>query len=93
MGVRLALGAEGGDIRGLVLGQSLRLALIGVVVGIAGALVVTRLMENLLYGVSATDPWTYGAVALILAAVATIASAVPAARAARVDPIRVLRSE
>jgi ABC-type lipoprotein release transport system permease subunit len=50
-------------------------------------------MENLLFGVSATDPWTYGAVALILAAVATIASAVPAARAARVDPIRVLRSE
>jgi putative ABC transport system permease protein len=93
MGVRLALGAEGGDIRGLVLRQSLRLALIGVVVGIAGALGMTRLMENLLFGVSATDPWTYGAVALILAAVATIASAVPAARAARVDPIRVLRSE
>jgi putative ABC transport system permease protein len=93
MGVRLALGAEGGDIRGLVLRQSLRLASIGVVLGIAGALGVTRLMENLLFGVSATDPWTYGAVALILAAVATSASAVPAARAARVDPIRVLRSE
>ena len=93
MGVRLALGAEGGDIRGLVLAQSLRLVGIGVVVGVAGGVAVTRLMTNLLFGVSPTDPWTYGVVALILTGVATLASAVPAVRAGRVDPIRVLRSD
>ena len=93
MGVRVALGAEGGDIRGLVLGQSLRLVAFGLVLGVAGGLVVTRFLANLLFGVSPTDPWTYGIVSLVLAAVATFASAVPAMRAARVDPIRVLRSE
>jgi len=93
MGVRLALGAEGADIRSLVLGQSLRLVAAGLVVGVLGGLAVTRLMKNLLFGVSATDPWTYGVVALALAVVAVLASALPAFRAARVDPIRVLRSE
>jgi ABC-type antimicrobial peptide transport system permease subunit len=63
------------------------------VVGVLGGLAVTRLMKNLLFGVSATDPWTYGVVALVLAVVAMLASALPAFRAARVDPIRVLRSE
>jgi predicted permease len=93
MGVRLALGAEGGDIRGLVLGQSLRMVAIGLLVGTAGALALTRLMDSLLFGVGARDPWTYGTVALILAGVAVVASALPAIRAARVDPIRVLRTE
>jgi putative ABC transport system permease protein len=93
MGVRLALGAEGGDIRGLVLGQSLRMVAFGLLIGTAGALALTRLMDSLLFGVGARDPWTYGTVALILAGVAAVASALPAVRAARVDPIRVLRTE
>jgi len=93
MGVRLALGAGGGDIRGLVLRQSLTLVVVGLLVGVAGGLAVTRLMKNLLFNVSSTDPWTYGIVALVLAAVASAASALPARRAARVDPIQVLRSE
>jgi ABC-type antimicrobial peptide transport system permease subunit len=93
MGVRLALGAEARDIRGLVLRQSLRFVGLGLVLGVAGGLSVTRLMENLLFGVSAADPWTYAVVALTLAGVAVLASAVPAVRAGRVDPIRVLRSE
>jgi len=93
MGVRLAMGAEAGDIRGLVLGQSIKLVVFGLVLGTAGSLLVTRLMASLLFGVSATDPWTYGSVAIVLAAVAVLAGAIPAARAARVDPIRVLRAE
>ncbi len=93
MGVRLALGAEGGDIRAMVLRQSLKLVAAGLVLGAAGAVALTRLMDNLLFGVSATDPWTYGATALVLAGVATLAAAAPAVRAARVDPIRVLNAE
>jgi putative ABC transport system permease protein len=93
MGVRLALGAEGSDIGGLILRQSMSLVTIGLVVGLAGGLALTRLMGDLLFGISPSDPWTYGAVALTLIAVATAASAVPARRAARVDPIQVLRVE
>ena len=93
MGVRLALGAEGAHVRGLVLLQSSKLVALGLVVGIAGGIALTRLMENLLWEVSATDPWTFGAVSLVLAAVAAAASAIPARRAARVDPIRVLKTE
>jgi len=93
MGVRLALGAEGSDIRGLVLGQSLRLVGLGLVLGVGGALIVTRMMSKLLFGVSAADPWIFGGVALLLAAVALAASVVPAARASRVDPVRVLGSD
>lgn len=93
MGVRLALGAEDGDIRGLVLRQSLTMVLVGLILGVAGGLALTRLMKNLLFNVSSTDPWTYGIVAVVLAIVAAAASALPARRAARVDPIRVLRSE
>ena len=93
MGVRLALGAGGGDIRRLVLGQSLAFVAVGLAVGIAVALQVTRLMGNLLFGVSPADPWTYGAVGAAFTLVAAAAAAVPARRAARVDPIRVLRAE
>ncbi len=93
MGVRLALGAESGDIRGLVLGQSLRMVGMGVVLGVGGGLLLTRVLRSLLYGVSATDPWTYVGVAVGLTAVAGAASLIPAARAARVDPMRVLRTE
>jgi len=93
MGVRVALGAEGGDIRALVLRQSLTLVAVGLAVGVVGGLSIARLLDNLLFGVSASDPWTYGSVALVLTAVAVAASALPARRAARVDPIRVLRAE
>jgi len=93
MGVRLALGAGGGDIGGLILRQSLTFVAIGLAVGVVAGLQAVRLMDGLLFGVSATDPWTYGVVALALALVATAAAAVPARRAARVDPIRVLRAE
>jgi ABC-type antimicrobial peptide transport system permease subunit len=93
MGVRLALGAEGAQIGRLVLRQSLVLVAIGLVVGIAGALGLTRLMDNLLFGVGAADPWTYLIVSGTLTAVAAAASALPAWRAARVDPIEVLKAE
>jgi predicted permease len=93
MGVRLALGAEGGDIRDLVLRQSLTLVGVGLTVGVVVGLSLTGLMDNLLFGVSATDPWTYGVVSVLLGLVAVAASALPARRAARVDPMRVLRAE
>lgn len=92
MGVRIALGAEGEDIQWLVLRSSLAPVALGLAIGLAGGLLLMRLMENLLFGVSAADPWTYGIVALILACVAAAATAVPARRAARVDPIQVLRA-
>ena len=93
MGVRVALGAERADIRGLVLRSSLGPVVLGLAAGLVGGLVLTRLMGNLLFGVSATDPWTFGLVALILAGVAAFASWLPARRAARVDPIQVLRAD
>ena len=73
--------------------DSLGPVVLGLAVGLIGGLVLTRLMGKLLFGVSATDPWTFSVVALILAGVAAVASSVPARRAARVDPIQVLRAE
>jgi putative ABC transport system permease protein len=77
----------------LVLGEGLRLSLVGVVVGIACALALTRVMRNLLYGVSATDPITFFTVSAVLVGVALAACYLPARRAARVDPIVALRFE
>ncbi|HET7189116.1 MAG TPA: FtsX-like permease family protein, partial [Gemmatimonadaceae bacterium] len=93
IGVRMALGAQNGDVLRLVLAQGLRLTLIGLGVGFAGALVVSRVLSSVLYGVSPTDPVAFGAVALALTLVALLASYVPARWATRVDPIRALRSE
>jgi putative ABC transport system permease protein len=93
MGVRLALGAEGRAISGMIMKQSLTFVAIGLFVGVIGGLALTRLMEGLLFGVSASDPWTYGVVAVTLTAVAAAASALPARTAARVDPIQVLKTE
>ena len=92
-GIRMALGANRHDVFRLVLGQGTRLTLLGIGLGIVAALIVTRLMATLLYGISATDPLTFVAVALLLALVALAACYIPARRATRVDPIVALRYE
>ncbi len=93
MGVRLALGATPGAIARLVLGQGARLVVIGLALGIVGAVVLTRLMTSLLFEITPTDPVTYGGVALVLAVTAVAACQIPAWRATRVDPLTALRSE
>jgi putative ABC transport system permease protein len=93
IGVRVALGASGRNILGIVLGQGLRIALIGVAAGLAGAFGLTRLITSWIYGVRATDPLTFGAVAVLLSGVALFACYIPARRAMRVDPIAALRQE
>ncbi len=93
IGVRIALGAERGNIIGLVVRQGMELAAIGIVVGLIGALLLTRVMASLLFGVSATDAITFSAVAIVLASVAFAASVIPARRASGVDPIVALREE
>ncbi len=93
IGVRIALGAQRRNVLAMVVGSGLRLAAIGVAIGLAGALALTQLMTGLLYGVSASDPLTFGAVALVLLGVAAVASCVPALRATRVDPLVALRAE
>jgi putative ABC transport system permease protein len=93
IGIRMALGADRRDIRRMVLFHGTRLALLGVLIGSAATLVLTRLMRDLLYGVSATEPGALIGVALALIAVALVASYVPARRAVRVDPVVALRHE
>ena len=91
IGVRIALGAQRGDVLGLVLRQGGSLALIGIAIGGIGALFLTRLLKGLVYGVSTTDPLAFGGVIALLTLVALLASWLPARRAARVDPMNVLR--
>jgi predicted permease len=93
IGVRIALGARPQDVVGLILGQELRVTFAGVLAGIAGAAVLTRFIQSLLFGVTATDPLTFAAVTLLLAGVAALACYVPARRATRVDPMVALREE
>ena len=93
IGIRMALGAERSKVLRLMLRQGLTLALAGVTLGLAGAIAATRVMQSLLYGISATDPVTFVAVTLLLIAVVLAACWIPARRATRVDPVIALRSE
>ena len=93
IGLRMALGAQPGDILHLVMAQTEKLALLGIAVGLAAAFELTRFLSGLLYGVSPADAWTYVTVALLLLAVALAASYFPARRAMRVDPMVALRYE
>jgi putative ABC transport system permease protein len=93
IGIRMALGAQAGSVLGLILAQGGRLIATGIVIGAAGALILSRLTASLLYGVSPTDPLTFAVVVLALGAVATLACLIPARRASKVDPIVALRAE
>ena len=93
IGVRMALGAQTSDVLKLVAVQGMRLALIGVALGLLGSFVLTRMMKSLLFGVGATDPVTFALVPVLLGVVGFVACYIPARRATRVDPLIALRCE
>ena len=93
IGVRVALGARAAAIVSTVAGQVAATTAVGVVAGVAGALVLARFMEGLVFGISRRDPWTFAAAPAVLAIVGALATAVPARRAATLDPIAALREE
>jgi len=89
----MALGAAQTHVLGMILKQGMLTAMIGLAIGVAGSLALTRLMQSLLFGVTATDPITFGVVVLLLTFVALLASYLPARRATQVDPVIALRNE
>lgn len=93
IGVRMALGASAGTIQRMILRQGMKLVMTGVALGLASALPLSRLIASLLFGVSASDPLTFGSIALSLLAIALLACWIPARRATRVDPLIALRYE
>jgi putative ABC transport system permease protein len=93
IGIRMALGARKRDVLKLVISEGLLLTAIGVVVGLAGAFGLTRLMSSLLFGVSPADPATFGTISLLLIAVSLLASYIPARHATKVDPMVALKYE
>jgi putative ABC transport system permease protein len=93
IGVRMALGAEPSDVLKMVVSDGMKLAVIGLLIGIVGAALLSRYLESQLYGIKTTDPFTYVGVALGLAAVAAAACYFPARRATKVDPISALRHD
>jgi ABC-type antimicrobial peptide transport system permease subunit len=93
IGLRMALGAQAGDVRSMILAQTLKLTVVGVAIGLAGAFGVARFLTSLLFGVGTHDPVTFLGVAVFLILVAVVAAYVPAQRAMRVDPIVALRYE
>jgi predicted permease len=93
IGIRMALGAQSGNVLRLILTQGGRLIVLGMLVGLAGALLLTRFLESLLFGVRSYDPLTFAAIALLLSATAAVACLLPARRASKVDPMTALRGE
>jgi ABC-type lipoprotein release transport system permease subunit len=89
----MAMGAEASRVQALVLGEGLRVAAVGLVIGIAGAWVLTGIMESILFDIGARDPWSFAAGPVLLTLVAVAACWIPARRATRVDPVTVLREE